>query len=245
MGGYLVKRLLLLIPMTLGITLITFFIVRLGGASTDEKDDAEQGRSTQRGGSLREKLMIEQFGDPDAAFFTQYLRWLSRTVQGNFGESLNDGQPVARKIREALPITITFNLISVFIIYLVALPIGMYSATHPGTRTDLATRFGLYALFSLPNFWVAILLIRYIGSSQSGLGLLPYSGVHPDGWRTMTTLQFFWHAIPYMILPLTCMTYQSFAGLSRYTRAGMIEVVRQDYIRTARAKGFSEPAVIL
>ena len=242
MGGYLVKRLLLLIPMTLGITLITFLIIRSAGISSDEGEDLQQGRSTERTGSARENLMAAQFGKSDDSFSRQYLRWLGRAAQGDFGESLNDGQPVGQKILRAMPVTLSFNLISLLLVYAIAIPIGIYSATHPGTRTDHALSFGLYALFSLPTFWV---LIRYVGSERSGLGWLPYAGVHPEGFRTMTTLEFFWNAIPYLILPLMSMSYSPLAGLSRYTRAGMMEVWRQDYIRTARAKGLSEFAVMV
>ncbi|MGH7146143.1 MAG: ABC transporter permease [Planctomycetota bacterium] len=246
MAGYLVRRLLLLIPMTLGITLITFLIVRMAGAGGDEQGDPTQGgRSTERGGSPRENMMAEEFGAIDSSLASQYLHWLGHAARGDFGESLNDGLPVAAKIARALPITLVFNLLAVIVIYLLAVPAGVYAAMHPGKRFDTFSSLLLYILFSMPSFWVAILLIRYVGSTVSGLGWLPYNSVYPDGWRNMTTLQFFWYALPYMVLPLVSMSYNGMAGLSRYARVGMIEVVRMDYIRTARAKGLSEAAVMI
>lgn len=244
MGDYLLKRILLLVPMTLGITLITFLIVRQAGATSDEGADATQGLRTERGGTVRDKMMADQFGRVDSPLIGQYWTWLSRAAQGNLGESLNDGRPVMGKIVEALKVTLFFNLVGLILVYAGAIPIGMYSATHPGTRVDTLSSLCLYLLFSMPSFWVAIQLIRFIGSSATGLGWLPYNGVHPDGWERLTTLEFLFRALPYTVLPLMAMTYNQMAGLSRYARVGMIEVVRADFIRTARAKGLNETQIM-
>src|SRR5262249_31379376 len=127
--------------------------------------------------------------------------------------------------------------------YLISIPLGIFSATHQYTTADKITTVALFTLYSLPNFWVATMAIVYLGGGDFW-DVFPVFGLQSVGsqdWPLWTRIQDqLWH----LILPITCMTYYTFAALSRYMRASMLEVIRQDFIRTARAKGLSERAVI-
>jgi peptide/nickel transport system permease protein len=128
-------------------------------------------------------------------------------------------------------------------VYLISIPIGVYSATHPGTIRDSAITLLLFIIYSMPAFWVAMLLILFLGGGEY-LDWFPIHGLQSGEAETYSfaarILDRLWH----MALPLFCMTYGSLAFLSRYMRAGMLDVMRQDYIRTARAYGFSERTVV-
>jgi peptide/nickel transport system permease protein len=179
----------------------------------------------------------------DKPIWTRYGIWLKRVVTLDFGDSYKDHRPVLEKIGERLPITLELNLISIFLVYLIAIPVGVYSAVHQGSLADRITTVILFILYSLPNFWVAILLIMFLGGGDF-LDIFPVYGITSSGLSGapfMTRLgDHLWH----LVLPVFCLTYGGLAALSRYQRAGMLEVIRQDYIRTARAKGLSERVVV-
>ncbi|MFH1378381.1 MAG: ABC transporter permease [Planctomycetota bacterium] len=246
MGTYILKRLLMLIPMTFGISIITFSIIALSPYKVAEEQMGEYGAisSDKKATSSKMQHMRSTFGEeyPDNSPFSQYYHWLKRVLtEGSFGESLDDGKPVTDKIVSTIPVSMFFNIASLLIVYLIAIPIGIYSATHKDSRVDTSMTFVLYLLYSLPGFWVAILLIKL----DSMLGYpLPFQGIHPQGASGMTTIEMYYKSIPHIILPIICMVYGAFAGMSRYMRASMIDVVNMDYIRTARAKGLSERLVI-
>lgn len=174
----------------------------------------------------------------------QYSVWVIDLFHLNFGKSFQDNRPVLDKIVERLPITIFLSLVSIILAYIIAIPLGIYSATHQNTKTDRITSITSYILYSLPAFWIGTMAIIFFGGGDF-LAWFPNSGVQSmnispeDPWMTRT-LDFLWH----MILPITISTYASFAYLSRQMRGSMLEVIRQDFIRTARAKGLSEKVVI-
>lgn len=233
MRRFLIRRLLWMIPSFLGITLVVFTIVRAapGDPFSTTGDALQQGAASAE--ALREYRRLMGFEDP---LFVGYGRWVWNVLRGDLGSSLKDGRPVLAKVLEALPVTLTLSLLSLLITYLVAIPIGIYSAARPGTRLDRGLTTGLFVLYSLPSQWVAMILIVAFGT---GLDWLPIQGLHSEGVDTVAD------TAKHLILPLICLTYASFASLSRYMRSGMLEVIRQDYIRTARAKGLSERVVVL
>jgi len=142
-----------------------------------------------------------------------------------------------------LPITIQLNLISIFLVYLIAIPCGIYSATRPGTVTDRLLTLFFFFIYSLPSFWVAVLLIMLFGGGDFW-DILPVYGISSIGAEDWPFLPWLTDPVWHLVLPITCLTYAGFADLSRLTRANMLEVIREDYIRTARAKGLSERLVI-
>lgn len=243
MTKYILKRLLLMIPTLLGITLITYVMIRKApGDFTTLKLGMDNALKT----GMISKEIIEQekklYG-LDKPLLAGYIDWLGRFVKLDFGVSRKDGRPVARRIADALPITLTLDVISILIIYLISIPMGIASAVRRNSFFDRATSLGLFILYSLPSFWVALLLLLYLGSGEY-LNLFPLGQLRSDwsagaGWF-VRLLDIGWH----LVLPVATLTYGGFAFLARYTRANMLEVINQQYIMTARAKGLSEKKVI-
>lgn len=179
----------------------------------------------------------------DRPLHEQYLSWVRRVVTLDFGRSLQDQRPVWEKLRERIPVTLQLSGLALLLAYLISIPLGIYSATHQYSRTDQATTFLIFALYSLPNFWIATLAIVYLGGGDF-LDVFPVFGLQSTGAENWTWLQQVADRAWHLILPVTCMTYYTLAVLSRYMRSSMLEVIRQDYIRTARAKGLSERIVV-
>ena len=173
----------------------------------------------------------------------QYILWVKRIFTLDFGFSYKDHRNVWDKISERLPITIQLNIISIFLVYLIAIPCGIYSSTHEGSFVDKILTVGFFFLYSLPSFWVAVLLIMLFGGGDFW-DVFPVYGISSIGSETMGLLPWLIDRMWHMVLPVVCLTYGGLAYLSRLTRAAMLEVIREDYVRTARAKGLSERVVI-
>jgi peptide/nickel transport system permease protein len=245
MKAYLFRRLLQIIPTLLGITFITFLIIQLapGNPATLKLQMAAQGELGERGISEQIIEQTKQLYGLDKPVPVQYLLWVKRVFTFDFGTSYKDHRNVWDKIAERLPVTLQLNLISIFLVYLIAIPCGVYSATRPESVPDRLITLFFFFLYSLPSFWVAVLLIMLFGGGDFW-DLFPVYGISSVGaenlpfWRWVADRA--WH----LILPVVCLTYGGLAYLSRLTRANMLEVIREDYVRTARAKGLSERVVI-
>ncbi len=244
MRGYLLKRILLLVPTLIGISLVSFLIIQLapGDPATMRLGNATQGVRDQ---ALAEQIIRETralYG-LDRPLHEQYLSWLGRIVTLDFGNSIRDQRPVLDKLRERVPVSIQLGGISLILAYLISIPIGIFSATHQHSRTDRAITLLLFTMYSLPNFWIATLAIVYLGGGEF-LDFFPVFGLQTIGSDNWTLWERFADRLWHLVLPVTCMTYYTLAALSRYMRSSMLEVIRQDFIRTARAKGLSERLVI-
>lgn len=245
MKAYLVKRLLQIIPTLLGISLLTFIIIQLapGDPAVLKLKMSGQGQVAETALSKQIVEETKKLYGLDKPLPIQYLLWVKRVVTLDFGDSFKDHRRVIDKIAERLPITIQLNIISIVLVYLIAIPFGVYSATRPNTLPDRTLTLLFFFLYSLPSFWVAVLLMMFLGGGDFW-DIFPVFGISSIGaeawpfWRWLTDR--IWH----LILPVICMTYGGLAYLSRLTRAGMLEVIREDYVRTARAKGLSERVVI-
>jgi peptide/nickel transport system permease protein len=249
---YLVQRLLLLVPTFIGVTLIAFFIIHLAPGDPAELRAVgglgaagAEGLSTERQSAVDQALAAwrRQYG-LDQPLHVQYWRWLQNLFTLEFGESFKDNQPVWHKIAERLPVTIQLNAISIVLIYAIAIPLGIYSATHPYSLGDQLTTFGAFMLFSLPSFWIGTLAIVFLCGGDfyyifppGGLTSIDYSPHWPFWQRFLDRL---WH----LCLPVITLSYAGFAGLSRFMRSSMLENIRQDFVQTARAKGLAERVVI-
>ncbi|PNU20730.1 diguanylate cyclase [Geothermobacter hydrogeniphilus] len=234
---FLAKRLLMMIPLLIGITLISFVVIHLApGEPTDMQTDLNPDASVE----LQERLRA-QYG-LDQPLYVQYGQWLGRLSRLDFGESFSlDHRPVMEKIRERLPITIIINLLSIILILAVAIPIGILSATRRNSLFDRATTVFVFIGFAMPSFWLALLLMDYGGVR---LGLFPIAGIRSLGHEYLSFSARIWDLVHHLILPVFVSAFGGLAGFSRYMRSNMLEVVRQDYILTARAKGLSERVVI-
>ena len=233
---YIIRRLLFMIPLLLGITIITFVVVQLSpGGPADmltglsPKVDAEA------------KARLRTLYGLDKPIHVQYWLWLSRIVQFNFGESFKDGRLVIIKILERLPATLLLNVLSLLLIFFIALPIGIMSAVRQDSFFDKGMTVFVFLGFSVPAFWLALLLMLFFGVV---LGWLPISGMHSVNFPYFSLGGKLWDLIKHLILPVFVSAFGGLAYLSRYSRASMLEVLRQDYIRTARAKGVPENKVI-
>jgi peptide/nickel transport system permease protein len=234
---YIFRRLLLLLPLLLGITLISFVVIHL---APGEPTDLQTQLNPQASSELQERLR-RQYG-LDQPLHVQYGQWLTRLVQLDFGDSFaGDRRPVLDKILERLPVTILINLLSIFLILAVSIPLGVLSAVRRNSPFDRATTILVFTGFAMPSFWLALLLMDWFGVR---LGILPVSGLKSLGYEYLSFGAQILDRISHLILPVFVSAIGGLAGFSRYMRSNMLEVIRQDYILTARAKGLSERTVI-
>ncbi|MFT4666501.1 MAG: peptide/nickel transport system permease protein [Polaribacter sp.] len=175
----------------------------------------------------------------------QYHNWISQFFQGNFGYSYDDGRPISRKISEALYWTLIMNICSLFIIFGISIPLGIFLASKNGKRVDRYVSILLFALFSLPVFWVATLLLVFFTTAEYGQWMDIFAG--PGLGELRKSAPFwdrFWERGSHLILPIFCLSFAGTAYVTRQIRGTMIEVLGQDFVRTARAKGLGERAVL-
>ena len=237
MATYLVRRLLALLPVLLWITVISFGLIHLApGKPTDVLTQFNPKVS------LEARQRIEKLYGLDQPLSTQYARWLGRIARMDFGRSFLDDRPVTEKILERLPVTLTINLCSLLLILGVAIPLGVAAAAKPEGWFDRFTTIAVFLGYATPSFWLALLCMAYFGVT---LRWLPISGLHSLDYESFNWLQQWLDAAWHLILPVGIAAFGGLAGVSRYMRSGMIEVLRQDYIRTARAKGVSERRLLM
>ncbi|MEP7219235.1 MAG: ABC transporter permease [Bacteroidota bacterium] len=242
---YIFKRIFLFIPTLLLVTIMTFAIGQLAPGDPAENKVGAGGERADRGVTKKMILQIRKQWHLDEPILTQYGYWVGNLVQLDFGKSFKDDRPVIDKIWERIPITLLMSLISILLAYLIAIPLGIFSATHPGTATDKVSTAILFMLYSLPSFWVATLGIIYLCRGSGFIELFPSAKLHSVDYSSAWSfpdkaLDLLWH----IALPMIIYTYGSFAYISRQMRGAMLETIRQDYIRTARAKGLSEKVVV-
>jgi peptide/nickel transport system permease protein len=237
MLAYLSKRLLMMIPLLLGITIISFVVIHLApGEPTDLQTEMNPLASAE----LQDRLRAQY--DLDKPLYVQYGKWLGRLVRLDFGDSFSqDRRPVLDKILERLPITILINVLSIALILAVSIPIGILSAVRRRSLFDQATTIFVFLGFATPSFWLALLLMDFLGVR---LGLFPIAGIRSLGYEYMNFGGQILDLAHHLVLPVFVSAFGGLAGFSRYMRSNMLEVIRQDYILTARAKGLSERVVI-
>ncbi|NIP29333.1 MAG: ABC transporter permease subunit [Candidatus Dadabacteria bacterium] len=243
MKDYLIKRLLLMIPTLFGITLITFAIIQLApGSPIENKLSLDQGIKAE---TITLEIIEEtkKLYGLDKPIHVRYLIWLKQIVTLDFGNSYKDHRPVIDKIMERLPITITLSFLSIFFTYLISIPIGAYSALKQWSLSERVITFVLFVLYSVPSFWMAIILIYFLGGGDYW-DIFPIYGIHSQGYENFSFfkkfIDFMWH----ITLPVFCLTYASFASLSRFQKGSLLEVLREDFIRTAYAKGLDSRVVL-
>lgn len=178
----------------------------------------------------------------DKPVYEAYFIWLKNIVRGDFGRSIpKNNQPVLGLIMNRLPATLMITVTSLLLTYLFSIPLGLWSTAKSGTFAERTVSTVLYMLYSLPAF-VAALYLQLLFYSK--LGWLPLFGMMSDNYASLSTSGRAWDLFKHALLPVLCFTYGSLAYYSRFIRANMQEVIRQDYVRTAKAKGVP-PAKIL
>ena len=234
---YIAKRLFFMIPLLFGITVICFTVMHLAPGSPTDLQTQMNPRA-----SVEMKERLRAMYDLDKPLPEQYIRWVGKLAVLDLGISFStDRRPVADKILERLPITILLNVLSLLLILVVAIPLGVLSAVRQDSLFDRVAGVVVFVGFAIPTFWLALLLMILFGVH---LGWLPISGIRSLNSEYLPPGMALWDLIRHLILPVLLAAFGGLAGLSRYMRANMLEVVRQDYILTARAKGLSERVVI-
>ncbi|MFH1479577.1 MAG: ABC transporter permease [Candidatus Omnitrophota bacterium] len=236
MVKYIIKRIIHLIPLLIGITIITFFVIHLApGRPTDLEGQFNPKVSLE----ARERL--EHLYGLDKPIPIQYIDWLKRLIKFDFGVSFIDSRPVVDKIFERIPVTLTINFFSMFFILLIGIPIGVSSALKEGSAYDRLMTLFVFIGFSVPTFWLSLILMDIIGVRW---GVLPISGIKSFEFDKFNYIEKVIDMARHMILPVFVSAFGGLAGISRYMRSNMVSVLKEDYIRTARAKGLSEKDVL-
>jgi peptide/nickel transport system permease protein len=237
--SYAVRRLLLAVVTLIGITMITFALVALapGDPAALQSENLRNPEAYQK---IRQQI-VKQF-DLDKPIPVRYARWMKKLLTGNLGESIADHRPVADKIHEALGPTLLVNIAGLILAFGIAVPLGIASAWKQGGVVDRGMSLLLYAMYSIPSFVGAILLVLLVAVKWN---LLPFRGMHGDTFEGMSAGARAVDTLRHMVLYVACTTYGSLAYYSRFVRGNLLEVIRQDYIRTAKAKGLSGRDVVL
>lgn len=239
MTAYIIRRLMWMIPLLFGVSIICFALLKQAPGDPVTAIIAAGRESGQQLTTEDREALREQMG-LNRPVYIQYVDWLREAVRGNFGISTRMRQPVFDVIMSRLPNTMKLAGVGLVLTLAIALPLGILSAVKQYSPTDYGLTFFSFVGISIPQFWLALMLLYAFGV---WLGWLPVRGiqsanVEPGLWNSV------WDTVSHYILPVTSITLVGLAGYMRYQRAAMLEVIRQDYIRTARAKGLSERKVI-
>lgn len=245
------KRIFLSIITILVILAVSYLLLRLapgdptGSSFLSENSYAASGLSSERGISNRNTSIEEELHLNEPMYIGFYY-WLKKAVlHGDFGKSVSvdKGKGVFSIIFERIPITLTLNFWAILITYCIAIPIGVFSAITKRKKIDKTVTFFLFLLYSLPVFWVTLLLQAFL--CKGGIfPIFPLKGISTSIVSGMNSWEIVGKLSMHYILPIVCLSYAGFAGLSRYCKESMTDVINKDYIRTARAKGLSESQVI-
>ena len=236
MFRYIVRRFFMMVPLLFGISIITFAVIHLApGNPVEVAAEMNPRVSAEALANLRRLYGL------DKPLYVQYADWVARLARLDFGKSFIDGRPVLDKLLERLPVTLTINALEIIAAFLIAVPLGIMSALKRNTLADKVTTVTVFLGFSMPGFWFALLLMILFGVQ---LGWLPISGLRSldsEHWGFFARLADY---LRHIVLIVFIGAFGSLAGFSRYMRSSMLEVISQDYIRTARAKGLKEHDVI-
>lgn len=254
---YIAKRLLIMIPTLVGIMVISFGVIKM---APGDPAAMRYGSAGEAASGLRERKGVQQ---AEAAFrqrwlldeplYVQFWGFTKRLATFDL-KYLRNSQSIWKDLGERLLVSLKLNLVVFALIYLLAIPAGIYSAAFPRSWLDRSLTLGLFLLYSLPNFWVAELLRIWLCDPERAWRF-PVEGLSDDrlppltGWWAYFSEVHSWERFKdyvwHVTLPIICLTYGGLAYISRQMRAGMLEVIKQDYIRTAQAKGCSKWRTIL
>ncbi len=237
MGRYLLKRIWGMVISFFGITIISFFIINLApGSPTDLQTDLNP-RITPE---IIEKL--RKHYDLDKPVHVRYIKWLKNLSTLDFGTSLSpDGRKVIDKIKERLPVTVLINLLAMIIIIIVSIPLGLYISINKGKWKERVITVLSFLFYSIPSFWLAILLILLFGIY---FHILPISGLKSINYASMNSFEKILDLARHLVTPLIVATLGGIASFSRYVASNFDEALKQDYVTLARIKGVPEGVVI-
>ncbi|MFZ5825183.1 MAG: ABC transporter permease [Bacillota bacterium] len=231
---YIARRFLQMIPILLGATMLIFLVIKLapGDPFSGMIDPRLDPRKIEE---LRQRYCL------NCPLPQQYWNWMSNMLQGDLGNSIRFKTPVREMIQERMGPTLALGVSSQLLVFLFGLPIGILAATRRNTWVDNLVTIVAYAGLSIPSFFFGLLLLKWL--ALDGLKILPSAGFMTPG-EELSGLALSWDILKHLILPALALGITSIAGLMSYVRSSMLEVLRQDYVRTARAKGLAERVVI-
>ena len=237
LGGRFLRKLIWMLLVLWGITIVSFIVIHLAPGSPT---DMETTLNPLAGEAARKRL--DALYGLDKPLYVQYFDWLVRLLHLDFGLSMSaDSRPVMDKILERLPLTLGMNVASLALTLIIAVPVGVFSAVRKNSVMDKLVTVLVFIGFAMPSFWLALMLMMFFGIE---LNWLPLSGITSLDYPNMSLWGKICDVTRHLALPITVYTVGSLAGMSRYMRACMLEVLEQDYMLTARAKGLPESTVI-
>lgn len=254
---YILRRLLLTIPTFFGITLVTFVIINLAPGSPIEQKlqairfgaGATGGGGASVGGSSRGETGVnseiiealkKQYGF-DKPLHERYIIWVKNIARLDFGESFTYQEPVIDVIKSKFPVSLQFGISSLFLTYLVCIPLGVRKATGAGLPFDRISTVVLNFTYAIPPLVLGIFLIVVMAGK---LNLFPIGGLQSDDYDSLTAWGKFSDRVHHFVLPLICYMIGGFTELSILMRNSLLDVIKSDYVRTARAKGLAEKVVV-
>ena len=238
MVRYAAKRIGLVVPTLLGITLVTFAMIRL---APGDPAMAAMSRGGPAAMSAQTYARLRDHYGLDEPVWRQYLLWVGQVARLDFGRSFHDGRKVTHRIAERLPATLSLAGGAVFLSLALSIPIGLRSARRRDGPFDTVVGTVLYALYSVPRYVMAMILIVVVGVE---LEWLPPYGMTSEGFSGMSLPGKAADLAKHFVLIVVCFTYPLVAYQSRFVRANLLEVMGQDFIRTARSKGLAESKVV-
>ena len=241
MVNYIIKRLLQAIPLLIGIATITFFIVHI--APGDPMDMCIN-PYTYWGDRLDPEI-IQQYRERyglDQPLHIQYVKWMGNIIQGDLGESFRYRRPVADLLKERVPNTLQLAFLALLVDFLLGISLGIISAIKQYSVTDKVTTMGSLVIYSIPGFWLAIMLVLIFSVK---LGWFPISQTRSLDYALLTGFEKILDRLWHLVLPVFVLGVASAAGTARYMRSRLLEVLSEEYILAARARGLKEKVVIL
>ncbi len=257
MWVYFLKRLAMIIPTLFGITLLSFIVINLAPGSPLEQEiqkmkfasgaagtSGASGVGSSNYGVSEEVLesLKKQYGF-DKPLMVRYWIWIKNVFTLDFGDSFSTYDPVLTMIIERFPVSLQFGLVSLFFMYLICVPLGVAKAVRDGSRFDAASSFVLFIMYSIPPLMLGILLIVFFAGG-SFFDWFPMRGLHSEEYEMLSWGGKILDRVHHFILPMTCYMIGSFTVLTFLMKNSLLDVIKMDYIRTARAKGLGEKKVI-
>lgn len=234
---YIIKRLISMFPILIGITIISFFVMHLAPGDTVT---IQQSLNPKYSETARDKFV--KMYNLDQPIYKQYLIWLKKFATLDFGDSFSsDGRKVIDKIGDRLPITLGLNIISMILIFIIALPLGVLSAYYRNSVFDKTVTIVVFIGFAIPMFWLALMCMYFFGII---LGWLPISGLTSYNFDSLSITGQIADVIRHITLPIAITVFGGIASISRFGRTSTLEVLSQDYIMSARARGVSEKTIL-
>jgi microcin C transport system permease protein len=244
MRAYFLRRLLLVIPTLVGVTLLVFLVTRFAPGGPVEqaimRANAAEGGGAARGGggSLSDEQLaqLKAYFGYDKPPLVAYGQWLLHLAHGDLGDSFRYGEPVKQVIAEAMPVTLTYGVLSMIITYLLSIPLGILKAMQHRKLTDSVSSVVIFIGYAIPGYAVGALLVVYLSAH---LGWFPMGGFVSENFSDLSTGQKAMDFTRHAVLPLVCYCLGSFAFVTLLTKNQLLDNLSADYVRTAMAKGTS------